>query len=287
MRALLAEDFVRSALLAAAATAVVCGVIGVLVVLRGLSFAVHALAELGLTGAAAALLLGVAPALGLLVGAVVTGSLLGSSSARERRPDAAVGVLLSLGLGVGVLLLSVQRGYVSAATSLLLGDVLAVGRGPLLLLVAMAALVLVVLAALWRPLLFATLDPAAAAGRGVPVRAMSVVLLVLTGITAAQAVQVVGVLLVLSLVVTPAAAAVRIAGRPATAVALSVSFALIAAVGGVLLALALSVPVSSCVAGLSFACYAVARWGRLPWRRSRPSTPAPASATVPAEISVG
>jgi zinc/manganese transport system permease protein len=256
---LLQEHFVHTALLAGFVVAVVAGAVGTFVVLRGMSFAVHAISELGFTGAAAALVLGLDPVFGLLGGAVVVAGVLGGLTMRGREHDAAIGSVLAFGLGVGVLLLSIYRGYATAATSLLFGSIVGVSDAQLRLLAVLGALVLIGMLLLYRPLLFASVDPHAAEARGVPVRFLTFALLLLLAVTAAEAIQVVGVLLILTLVVTPAAAATRLTARPSLAIVVSVGIAVVATVGGIVCSLIWPYPVSFYVATISFAAYVIAR----------------------------
>lgn len=125
------------------------------------------------------------------------------------------------------------------------------------MLTVVCLLVVTVLAICYRPLLFATVDPEVAAARGVPVRALGIVFAALMGVVAAQAVQIVGALLVMSLLITPAAAAARVVVAPVSAIATSVVFAEVSAVGGILLSLAPGVPVSVFVATISFVIYLI------------------------------
>jgi len=256
---LLAQHFVHTALLAGAVVAVVSGAIGVFVVARGASFAVHAISELGFTGAAGALVLGVDPVLGMISGSLLVGLVLGLLSLRGRERDSAIGAVLAFGLGVGVLFLSLYQGYATEATNLLFGSIVGVSDGQLRDLVIVAAIVVAGLAALWRPLLFSSVDPEIAAARGVPLRALSVAIFLLLALTTAEAIQVVGVLLVLTLVITPAAAAQRLTARPAVALALSVAIALASTEGGILLSLEKDWPTSFFISALSFGAYLAAR----------------------------
>ena len=201
---LLNLDFVRATLVACALLGVLSGVMAPLVVLRQMSFSVHATSELALMGASAALLFGLNVGAGAIAGAVV-----------------AALVLAALGLTTAV--------------------------------------VVVAVAACWRPLLFASADPEMAAASGVPVRAMAFLFAVLVGVASAQSVQIVGALLVMSLLITPGAAAAQITASPRRAVVYSVVFAELSAVGGMLLSLAPGVPVSVFVAFVSFGIYLVCR----------------------------
>ena len=259
---LLAQHFVHTALWAGAVVAVVAGAIGVFVVARGMSFAVHAISELGFTGAAGALVVGLDPVLGMLGGSLLVGLVLGVLSLRGRERDSAIGAVLAFGLGVGVLFLSLYQGYATEATNLLFGSIVGVSDAQLRDLAIVAAIVLAGIAALYRPLLFSSVDPEIAAARGVPLRRLSVAIFLLLALTTAEAIQVVGVLLVLTLVITPAAAAQRLTGRPTVALALSIAIALVATEGGILLSLEKPWPTSFFISAISFAAYVAARlWG--------------------------
>ena len=268
---LLAEHFVHTALWAGAVVAVVSGAIGVFVVARGMSFAVHAISELGFTGATGALVIGINPVVGIFGGSLLVGLVLGLLSLRGRERDSAIGAVLAFGLGLGYLFFSLYQGYATEALNLLFGNILGVSDAQLRNLAIVAAVVLLGLALLYRPLFFSSVDPEIAAARGVPLRALSVAIFLLLALTAAEAIQVVGVLLVLTLVITPAAAAQRLTGRPTLALLLSVAIALASTEGGVLLSLAKPWPPSFFIATISFACYVAARY--YDWRRGRQSRP--------------
>jgi zinc/manganese transport system permease protein len=264
---LLRRDFVQQALLAAALLALVAGLIGPFIVMRQMSFAVHGSSELSLTGAAFALLAGFNVGVGALIGCALAAILFGILGQRARERDSAIGVVLAFGLGLAVLFIHLYPGRTGTSFALLTGQIVGVGYSGLTMLVAVTAVVVAVLAVSYRPLLFATVDPEVAAGRGVPVRGLGIVFAALVGVVAAQGVQIVGALLVMSLLITPAAAAVRVFAAPATAVVASVVFAEISAVGGIVLSLAPGVPVSVFVTTISFAiylvCWAIGRRGRV------------------------
>ncbi|WP_432279196.1 metal ABC transporter permease [Nocardia brasiliensis] len=256
---LLSYDFVQQAVLAAALLGLLSGVIGPLIISRQMSFAVHGTSELSLTGAAAALLAGIGVGVGAIAGSVVAAVLFGLLGTRARERDSVIAVVLSFGLGLSVLFLWLGPDRAGSKFSLLTGQVVSVGNGGLGLLAACTVGVLAVLAIIYRPLLFASSDPEVAVARGVPVRALSIVFAVLLGITAAFGVQIVGALLVLALLITPAAAAAQLTADPVRVTVLAVVFAELAAVGGILLSLAPGVPVSTFVTTISFLIYVVAR----------------------------
>jgi len=266
---LLGEHFVHTALWAGAIAAIVSGAIGIFVVTRGMSFAVHAISELGFTGATGALVLGVSPVLGVLGGSLLVGLVLGLLSLRGRERDSAIGAVLAFGLGLGVLFLSLYRAYATEAISLLFGNIFGVSDAQLRNLAIVGGIVLVGLGVLYRPLFFSSVDPEIAAARGVPLRALSVAIFLLLALTTAEAIQVVGVLLVLALVITPAAAAQRLTGRPTLALLLSIAIALVSTEGGILLSLAKPWPTSFFITTISFAFYVAARL--LDWSRGRQS----------------
>ena len=256
---LLGQHFVHNALVAGAIVAVVSGTIGWFVVTRSASFAVHAISELGFTGAAAALVLGIDVVIGMIGGSLAVGLVLGLLAVRGRERDSSIGAVLAFGLGVGVLFLSLYQGYATQATNLLFGSIVGVSDRQVLELAIVAAIVLTGVVALYRPLLFASVDPEGAEARGVPIRGLSVATFLLLALTTAEAIQVVGVLLVLTLVITPAAAAQRLTVAPARALLLGVAIALVATEGGILLSLAKSWPTSFFISSISFAVYVVAR----------------------------
>ncbi|MFI6997290.1 metal ABC transporter permease [Nocardia sp. NPDC050175] len=256
---LLSYDFVQQAVLAAALLGLLSGVIGPLIISRQMSFAVHGTSELSLTGAAAALLAGVGVGVGAIAGSVVAAVLFGLLGTRARERDSVIAVVLSFGLGLSVLFLWLGPDRAGSKFSLLTGQVVSVGNNGITLLAACTVGVLAVLAIVYRPLLFASSDPEVAVARGVPVRALSIVFAVLLGITAAFGVQIVGALLVLALLITPAAAAAQLTANPVRATVLAVVFAEIAAVGGILLSLAPGVPVSTFVTTISFLIYLASR----------------------------
>ena len=166
-------------------------------------------------------------------------------------------MVLAFGLGLAVLFIHLYPGRSGTSFALLTGQIVGVGYSGLTLLIVVTVLVIAVLAVCYRPLLFATADPEVAAARGVPVRAMGIVFAALVGVVAAQGVQIVGALLVLSLLITPAAAAARVFSSPVATIAASVVFAELAAVGGIVASLAPGVPVSVFVTTISFVIYLV------------------------------
>jgi len=250
---------VHNALIAGAVLGVLGGVIGVLVITRDLPFAVHGISELSFAGAAAALLLGSSVVAGSLAGSVLAALLIGLLGSKARDRNSIIGVLMPFGLGLGILCLSLYHGRSANKFGLLTGQIVAVDSTDLQVLVVVAVGVLGVLAGIWRPLMFASVDTEVAAARGVPIRLLGPLFMVLLGCVVALSVQVVGALLVLALLVTPAAAALRVTASPLLVVVLSVGFATTATVGGIFVALGTDIPISPYVTTLSFLIYLACR----------------------------
>src|SRR5438105_5262890 len=203
LTSLLGYEFVQNAFAAGFVIAIVPGVISRFVVARDMSFGVHALSELGFTGAAGFVLLRLSPVLGLLTGAGLTALFIGTLGVRVRGRDTVVGVTMAFGLGLGVLFITLYPRYATEAFALLFGTITGVSKGDVALMVAIAIATFVALAVVYRPLTFATVDPDVAEARGVPVGALGVVFLLIMAAGVAEAVQVVGVLLILTLMITP------------------------------------------------------------------------------------
>jgi zinc/manganese transport system permease protein len=250
---------VQNSIWAGAVLGLLGGLVGTFVMKRDLAFAVHGISELSFAGAAFALLIGVDVVLGSLAGSVVAALLLGLMGVRARDKNSTIGVLMPFGLGLGILFLSLYEGRAANKFGLLTGQIVSVGTVQLQVLAGAAVVVMLALIAIWRPLTFASVDPDVAAARGVPVRALALGFMLLLGVSVALSIQIVGALLVLALLITPAAAALRVTSSPRLVVLLSVVFAVTATVGGILLALGGRLPISPYVTTLSFLIYVVCR----------------------------
>jgi len=252
-------SLVQNSIIAGALLGVVGGLLSTFVMMRDLPFAVHGISELSFAGASGFLLAGWSVVAGSIVGSLVAALIIGALGVRARDRNSIIGVLMPFGLGLGVLFLSLYRGRAANKFGLLIGQIVAVDDSKLTTLASVSAVVVVGLALLWRPLTFASVDPELAAARGVPVRILSPVFMILLGLGVAMSVQIVGALLVLSIVCTPAAAAMRVTSSPALVPLLSVAFAVTSMVGGILLAVGASVPITPYVTTISFLIYLVCR----------------------------
>jgi zinc/manganese transport system permease protein len=258
---------VRNSIFAGALLGIVGGLIGPFVMTRDLAFAVHGVSELSFAGASAALLFGMNVVAGSLVGSLAAAILIGLLGARARERNSIIAVLMPFGLGLGILFLSLYGGRSSNKFGLLTGQIVSVDNPQLLWLILVSVIVIVSLLVMWRPLTFASVDEDVARARGVPVAAISMAFMVLLGLATAVSVQIVGALLVLALLVTPAAAAMRVTSSPLLTPILSVTFAVVSVVGGILLALGGALPISPYVTSISFLIYLVCRV--IGWRRGR------------------
>ncbi|MDK8814183.1 metal ABC transporter permease [Corynebacterium sp. MSK073] len=263
---LLSVDFVQSSLIASALLGILSGVMTSLIVLRQMSFSVHATSELALMGASAALLFGLNLGFGAVAGAIVAAIILAMLGFKGQQ-DSAIGVVMSFGLGLSVLFLHLYPGNSNTAMTLLTGQIVGVSSASVWLLAATTVIIVATVGFLWRPMLFASADPDMARAAGVPTRAISVAFAVLVGLAAAQSVQIVGSLLVMALLITPGAAAVQITSSPLRAVLWSTIFAEVSAVGGFILSLAPGLPVSVFVTTISFVIYLVCRF--IGWRQGK------------------
>jgi len=263
-------DFMRNAFAAAGVAAVVSGLVGYFLVLRGQTFAGHALSHIGFAGATGAVLIGVATVWGLVGFTVAAGVGMGLLGERLSGRDVAIGVVLSFALGLGLLFLHYYTAFAAQATALLFGNVLAVDRSTIVTLIVLAVLTIIGLAGIGRPLIFATLQPELAEAKGVPLRFVSTAFLVIVALAVSQSAQIVGVLLVFALMVGPPATAQRLATGLWSGMALSAGLALAEAWLGLVIAYHTDWPVSFCIAMLSALGYFLSCGRFVPWREARP-----------------
>jgi zinc/manganese transport system permease protein len=250
-------DFMQHAFEAAGIVAVVAGFVGYFLVLRGQAFAGHALSHVGFAGATGAILVGVSPLAGMLAVTTLGGVLMGALGEKLAERDIAIGVILTMSLGLGLLFLHFFTAYATQATALLFGDVLGVSAATIVFLAGLAGINIAVLALIARPLLFASVNPELAEAKGVNLRLYNILFLGLVGLTTAAAAQIVGVLLVFALLVGPAASAQRLSKRVMPGILLAVFLALAEAWSGVALSYFTDWPASFWIAALSSVIYLV------------------------------
>jgi zinc/manganese transport system permease protein len=251
--------FMRHAFEAGTLVAVLAGVVGYFVVLRQSSFAAHALSEIGFAGASGGVAFGFSAVLGLLGMSLLGAALIGLLGKRLRGRDAVIGTVLAFSLGLGSYFLTRYKGNASGAFGILFGEILGISVHDVALIGAAAAVTLILMAVIYRPLLFASLDEDVAEARGVPVRALSVAFLLMVAVAVTAAVQVVGVLLIFSLLVTPAAIADRVCRTPRWGIAVCVVLSLLFVWAGLAVAYYSRFPVGFVISGLAFTGYLLAR----------------------------
>jgi zinc/manganese transport system permease protein len=262
-------EFITNAFAAAGIVAVVSGLTGYFLVMRSQTFAGHALSHIGFAGATGAGLIGLAPLWGLLGFTLAAGIIMGLLSERISNRDVAIGVVLALSLGFGLLFLHYYTSFATQATALLFGNVLAVDHAMIVTLILLGVVTLVALAAIMRPLIFATLQPELAEAKGVPMRFIATVFLAIVALAVSACAQIVGILMVFTLMVGPAAAAQRLASGLWSGLILSAALALSEAWLGIAIAYHTDWPVSFCIALLSaLAYFAALLW---PERRGQPA----------------
>jgi zinc/manganese transport system permease protein len=222
---ILGSPFMRNAAIGGTIVALAAGVIGYFVVVRQSAFAAHALAHIGLPGATGAVLFGLSPVIGLgafCVGGAILISVLGE---RASERDIATGTVLAFATGLGLFFNSLATRSSSTMTNVLFGNLLAITRGQLVVFAALLSVVAVTVAVVYRPLLYSSVNAAVAQAKGIPVRGLSLLFMVLLALAVTMAIQAVGTLLLFALLITPAATAISLTPRPVLAMAISTALA--------------------------------------------------------------
>jgi zinc/manganese transport system permease protein len=247
--------FIQHAFEAGTVVAIVAGIVGYFVVMRRLSFAAHALSHVGFAGAAGAVLIGINPFFGLLVFTSGGGLAMAALGRRASAQDVQIGTVLAFMLGLGVLFINLYKGYATEAYSLLFGEILGISSGDVILTLISGVLIIATVALLYRRLVFTSLDEDVAEAKGVSMLSMGICFMLLIAVATSIAVQVVGVLLIFALLVTPAAVAQRLASRPAQGIVISVGIALLATWFGLFISYYLPYPVSFFITSVVFILY--------------------------------
>ncbi len=253
-------QFMQHAFEAGTVVAIIAGIVGYFVVLRRSSFAAHALSHIGFSGAAGAVLFGISPVFGLLLFTSVGGLGIAALGRRAAQRDVQIGTVLAFMLGLGVLFISLYTGYATEAYSILFGEILGISFNDVLLTVVAGLIILALVAAVYRPLLFASLDEDVAEAKGMPVLLLGIIFMLLVAVATSIAVQVVGVLLIFSLMVTPAATAQQLAKRPRQVIVISVAIALTATWLGLFISFYEPYPVSFFITSIVFIFYLFVRF---------------------------
>lgn len=260
LRSMLQYGFMQHAFEAGTIVALVAGAIGYFVVIRRLSFAAHALSHVGFAGAAGAVLFNINPLIGLLVFTSGGGLAMAGLGKKVASRDVQIGTVLAFMLGLGVLFISLYKGYATEAYSILFGEILGISSFNVDVTLIAGIIILLAIAVFYRRLLFTSLDEDVAEARGVSMTTMNIIFMLLVAITTSIAVQVVGVLLIFALMVTPAAVAQRLAHRPFQGIIISIIIALLVTWFGLFVGYYLPYPVSFFITSAVFIIYILIRF---------------------------
>lgn len=257
MLQLLSHQFVQYAFIAGTLTTIICAIVGYFVVLRSQAFAAESLSCVGFTGATGAAIFGMSSLAGTFLFTILVALGFGTFGKRLRGRDIEIGMVLSFALGLGVLFLKLYTSNAAEAVGILFGSILSVTTADLYLSLITGILALIVLAVIFRPLLFASVDPEVAEARGVPITLLGIIFMLLLGVTIAEAILVVGVLLVFALLIAPAATAQHLSNKPMQSILISILLGLLFTWGGMFLGLLFHVPVSFFIAVLAAIAYLI------------------------------
>jgi len=282
LQQMLSYQFMQHAFEAGTIIAVIAGVTGYFVVLRRSAFTAHAFSEIGFAGAAGAVLLNVPPIAGLLFGSILGGLAISALGRKAANRDTQIGIVLAFALGVGLLFISLYTGYATEAYSILFGEILGISYSSVMLTFLAGVGILVGIGIVYRPLLFASLDEDVAEAKGMPMLFLGTFFMVLVAVAVSFSVQVTGVLLIFSLMVTPAATAQYLSRRPERAILISVLIALTATWLGLFIAFYTPYPVSFFITAIAFGVYLLVRIGRLAIKPAKiaPSNPPEVGAPI-------
>jgi len=248
-------DFVRHALIAGSLAAILGAIVGYFVIIRNVGFAAHALAHIGFAGATGAALLGLSPLEGMLLLTIGSGVFMGAAGDKVHRSDMAIGMVLSMALGLGTLFLRLYSGFAGQAKAILFGNIFGVSEGQIVEMVVLSLVSLVGLAVFSRRLLFASTQPRLAEARGLSLPALSMAFMVVLAISVTLASQVVGILLVFTLVIAPAGIALRLCRTFWSGILISVILGLVAVWFGILMDCLTSYPATFWITALFFVLY--------------------------------
>jgi zinc/manganese transport system permease protein len=263
LQQMLRYGFMQHAFEGGTIIAIIAGVTGYFVVLRRSAFTAHAFSEIGFAGAAAAILVDIPPIAGLVIGSIMGGLAISALGKRATNRDTQIGIVLAFALGLGLLFISLYPGYATETYSILFGEILGISFGNVVLTAFAGLFILVGMALLYRPLLFASLDEDVAEAKGLPMLLIGTAFMLLVALAVSFAVQVTGVLLIFSLMVTPAAIAQYLSRRPEVAIFVSVVIALLATWFGLFISFFTVYPVSFFITAIVFGLYLIVRAIRL------------------------
>ena len=248
-------DFLRNALVAGTIAAILAGVVGYFMVIRRLAFAGHALGHIGFAGATGAGLIGLTPLTGQLLLTVMAAVGMGGLGHRISKSDVAIGIVLAFALGLGVLFLHFYMNYAAQAMTILFGNLLGVSAHLIKMMLLCCVISLLTLSVMARPLLFSSLEPELAEAKGVSLPLISILFMITAAVAVTVVSQVVGVLLVFTLLIGPAAAALNWTRRFASGIFLTVFLGIFLVWLGIILAFITDWPIPFWISALTGLTY--------------------------------
>lgn len=256
---ILTSAFMRNALIGGTLVALAAGIIGYFIIVRSSAFAAHALAHIGFPGATGAVLVGLPVTVGLAAFCLGGALAIGALGKRADEREVATGTVLAAATGLGLFFSSLATKSSSTVSNVLFGNLLAITPDQLITFGATLAVIVAVMAFVYRPLLFASVNPQVAEAKGVPVRALSVIFMLLLGLSVTMAVLAVGTLLLFALVVTPAATAIMLTARPGAAISVATVLAVMAVWVGLAVSAMFNVPPSFVITSIVFVIWLAVR----------------------------
>lgn len=260
LQSMLAEPFMVHAFEAGTVIAIVAGIIGYFVILRRTAFAAHALSHIGFAGATGAVWLNTQPLYGLLALTIVGGVTMAGLGRRASQRDMTIGIILSFMLGLGSLFVYLYTGNASEVISILFGEIVGISASNVVLTFILALALLLIVSVVYRPLLFSSLDQEVAEAKGMPTLALGTIFMLLLAVATSIAVQIVGVLLIFSLMVTPAAIAQQVTRRPSRSILVAIIVAVVATWLGLFVSWYTLFPASFFITTFTFAAYLISRY---------------------------
>ena len=268
LQAMWQYQFMQHAFEAGTVIAILAGVTGYFVVLRRSAFVAHAFSDIGFAGAAGIVLVSQPPIEGLLGATTLAALAIAALGRRASNRDTQIGIVLAFSLGLGLLFINLYSGYAETAYSILFGDIVGISTSEVYLILEACVLVFAVMAFLYRPLLFASLDEDVAEAKGLPMLFLGTAFTIMVGVAVAFSVEVTGVLLIFSLMVTPAATAAYLSRKPQRAILIAIAIALVVTWSGLVISFYTPYPTSFFIASEAFGLYLIVRFasGALKYR---------------------
>jgi zinc/manganese transport system permease protein len=248
---LFSYQFMINAVFAGLLTSITAGILGYFVIIRGYTFSSHAISHIGIPGATGAVLLGISPIFGLATFCILGGLMISLLGKKISTREVATGSILAFATALGLYFASLSSKASKTMQSVLFGNILAIDKQSLLLFTALTILVVVVMLFIGRPLLFASITPVVAQVKGVRVRLLNIVFILLLSLATTMSIQVVGTLLLFALLITPTSTAINLTARPIHIILLSIFISSLCVICGIIGSAVLDIPPSFAIVAVS------------------------------------